>query len=127
MEDSDPIANAIAPPQNESPEEREIRLQKERAAKQVSDAIDAELTREQTHEKKRPKPVKILLLGASLPTSQRLSPSLTLVTPGQSESGPLFLLAGFIRTEIISRQIYDAEEYADLSFWVPFVPTNLYC
>ncbi|KAJ6601209.1 guanine nucleotide binding protein, alpha subunit [Mycena vulgaris] len=65
MEDSDPIANAIAPPQNESPEDREVRIQKERAAKQVSDAIDAELSREQAHEKKRPKPVKILLLGQS--------------------------------------------------------------
>ncbi|KAJ6489666.1 guanine nucleotide binding protein, alpha subunit [Mycena vitilis] len=65
MEDSDPIANAIAPPQNESPEERDVRVQKERAAKQVSDAIDAELSREQAYEKKRPKPVKILLLGQS--------------------------------------------------------------
>ncbi|KAJ7492047.1 guanine nucleotide binding protein, alpha subunit [Mycena latifolia] len=65
MEDSDPIANAIAPPQNESPEEREARIQKERAAKLISDAIDAELTREQAYEKKRPKPVKILLLGQS--------------------------------------------------------------
>ncbi|KAJ6541761.1 guanine nucleotide binding protein, alpha subunit [Mycena capillaripes] len=65
MEDLDPIANAIAPPQNESSEERELRVQKERAAKQVSDAIDAELSREQAHEKKRPKPVKILLLGQS--------------------------------------------------------------
>ncbi|KAJ7608800.1 guanine nucleotide binding protein, alpha subunit [Roridomyces roridus] len=64
MED-DPIANAIAPPQNESPQEQERRLHKERAAKQVSDAIDAELSREQLHEKKRPKPVKILLLGQS--------------------------------------------------------------
>ncbi|KAJ7757579.1 guanine nucleotide binding protein, alpha subunit [Mycena metata] len=65
MEDSDPIANAIAPPQNESPQAKEIRMQKERAAKQVSDAIDAELSREQVYEKKRPKPVKILLLGQS--------------------------------------------------------------
>ncbi|KAJ7054033.1 guanine nucleotide binding protein, alpha subunit [Mycena amicta] len=65
MEDIDPFANAIAPPQNESPEDREIRMHKERAAKQVSDAIDAELSRELAHEKKRPKPVKILLLGQS--------------------------------------------------------------
>ncbi|KAK7063702.1 guanine nucleotide binding protein, alpha subunit [Favolaschia claudopus] len=65
MEDLDPISNAMAPPSNESPEEREIRIQKERAAKLVSDAIDAELTREQSLEKKRPKPVKILLLGQS--------------------------------------------------------------
>jgi guanine nucleotide-binding protein subunit alpha len=65
MEDSDPIADAIAPPRNESAEDREARIQKERAAKLVSDAIDAELTREHAHEKKRPKPVKILLLGSS--------------------------------------------------------------
>ncbi|KAJ7242545.1 guanine nucleotide binding protein, alpha subunit [Mycena haematopus] len=65
MEDLDPISNAIAPPHNESPEERDIRVQKEKAAKQVSDAIDAELSREQAYDKKRPKPVKILLLGQS--------------------------------------------------------------
>ncbi|KAF7307491.1 hypothetical protein MIND_00543600 [Mycena indigotica] len=65
MEDIDPFANAIAPPQNETPEDREVRMQKERAAKQVSDAIDAELSKEQAYEKKRPKPVKILLLGQS--------------------------------------------------------------
>ncbi|KAJ7201405.1 guanine nucleotide binding protein, alpha subunit [Mycena pura] len=65
MEDIDPFANAIAPPQNESPAEQELRIQKERAAKQVSDAIDAELSREQAYEKKRPKAVKILLLGQS--------------------------------------------------------------
>ncbi|KAJ6611514.1 guanine nucleotide binding protein, alpha subunit [Mycena sp. CBHHK59/15] len=65
MEDSDPIADAIAPPQNESPEDMQARIQRERAAKQVSDAIDAEITLEQAHEKKRPKAVKILLLGQS--------------------------------------------------------------
>lgn len=63
VEDLDPITNAIAPPQNESAKERETRIQKERAAKQVSDAIDAELMREHVHEKKRPQPVKVLLLG----------------------------------------------------------------
>ncbi|KAF7302485.1 hypothetical protein HMN09_00882800 [Mycena chlorophos] len=65
MEDIDPFANAIAPPENESLQERELRLQKERAARQISEAIDAELSREQAFEKKRPKPVKILLLGQS--------------------------------------------------------------
>jgi hypothetical protein len=88
MEDSDPIANAIAPPQNESPEARELRIQNERAAKQVSDAIDAELYREQASEKKGPKPVKILLLGTSPVTQPPRSTSLILATLGQSESGP---------------------------------------
>ncbi|CAK5274050.1 unnamed protein product [Mycena citricolor] len=64
MED-DPFARVIAPPQNESPEERDYRLHEERVAKQISDAIDASILREQAVEKKRPKPVKILLLGQS--------------------------------------------------------------
>ncbi|KAJ7685901.1 guanine nucleotide binding protein, alpha subunit [Mycena rosella] len=65
LDESDPIAVAMAPPENESPEERELRVQKERAAKQVSDEIDEQLSREQQRVKRQPKPVKILLLGQS--------------------------------------------------------------
>jgi guanine nucleotide-binding protein subunit alpha len=59
---------ALAPPPNESAEEREERLLKEREAKVVSDAIDKEIEAERRAEKKKIKPVKILLLGASYPT-----------------------------------------------------------
>ncbi|KAF9447683.1 G-alpha-domain-containing protein [Macrolepiota fuliginosa MF-IS2] len=49
------------PPEFETPEERDWRLQKEEEAKRVSNAIDEELNKE----RKAPKPVKILLLGKS--------------------------------------------------------------
>lgn len=59
----DPLTRAMAPPPNETPAEREVRLQAERKAKQVSDAIDEELKKDQ---RKSHKLVKILLLGGSL-------------------------------------------------------------
>ncbi|KAJ7078142.1 guanine nucleotide binding protein, alpha subunit [Mycena belliarum] len=65
LDETDPIAVALAPPQNESPEERRARIQIERAAKQASDDIDEQLRKEQQHLKRQPKPVKILLLGQS--------------------------------------------------------------
>lgn len=57
----DPLTRAMAPPPNETPEEREARIYAEREAKRISDAIDEELKK---GHKKGPKPVKILLLGA---------------------------------------------------------------
>ncbi|KAJ7445540.1 guanine nucleotide binding protein, alpha subunit [Mycena galericulata] len=63
--DPDPIAAAIAPPQDESPHERQLRVLRERTAKQVSDDIDEELSKERQQAKRQPKPVKILLLGKS--------------------------------------------------------------
>ncbi|KAJ2936821.1 hypothetical protein H1R20_g274, partial [Candolleomyces eurysporus] len=61
----DPLDVAIAPPPDETEEEREERLSKEREAKVVSDAIDKEIEEERTAEKKKTRPVKILLLGQS--------------------------------------------------------------
>ncbi|KAJ2917898.1 hypothetical protein MD484_g2520, partial [Candolleomyces efflorescens] len=61
----DPLDLAIAPPPDESAEAREARLLKEREAKDVSDAIDEEIEAERSAEKKKTKPVKILLLGQS--------------------------------------------------------------
>ncbi|KZP15914.1 G-alpha-domain-containing protein [Athelia psychrophila] len=58
----DPLTRAMAPPENESPVDRETRLTTERQAKARSDAIDEELKRAQ---RKGPKPVKIMLLGQS--------------------------------------------------------------
>lgn len=65
----DPLDLAIAPPPDESAEQREERLLKEREAKVVSDAIDEEIEAERSAEKKKTKPVKILLLGACYPSS----------------------------------------------------------
>lgn len=62
--DEDPLTRAIAPPPNETPVERELRIAAELEAKRVSDAIDEELNRQRIADKKYPKPVKILLLGA---------------------------------------------------------------
>ncbi|KAF8643529.1 hypothetical protein AX16_008985 [Volvariella volvacea WC 439] len=63
--DDDPLSRAIAPPDNESPEEREARLLAEKEAKMISDGIDAELERQRNAEKKGSKPLKVLLLGQS--------------------------------------------------------------
>lgn len=64
VDETDPFLAALAPPQNESPEQRHTRILKERAAKQVSDEIDDQLNKERQQVKRQPKPVKILLLGA---------------------------------------------------------------
>ncbi|KAJ7448899.1 guanine nucleotide binding protein, alpha subunit [Mycena latifolia] len=65
MDDPDPIAAALAPPANESLEDRRLRIQSERAAKQVSDEIDEQLSKERQQLKRQAKPVKLLLLGQS--------------------------------------------------------------
>lgn len=69
--DFDPISLAAAPPENETPDEREARLIHEKAAKETSDAIDEELSRQRLALKKGPKPVKVLLLGAPLKNTYR--------------------------------------------------------
>ncbi|KAF7333724.1 hypothetical protein MVEN_02328800 [Mycena venus] len=65
LDDTDPISLALAPPQDESPDDRQKRILKERVAKQVSDEIDAQLNKERQQAKRQSKPVKILLLGQS--------------------------------------------------------------
>ncbi|EIW55448.1 G-alpha-domain-containing protein [Trametes versicolor FP-101664 SS1] len=63
--EGDPLAWVMAPPPNESEEQRAGRLAAEAEAKRISDAIDDELQRQAKQEKRGPKPVKILLLGQS--------------------------------------------------------------
>lgn len=62
-DDNDPLA--FRPPPYESTEERNERLRMEQAAKAISDNIDADLEKLVMSEKRGPKPIKILLLGAS--------------------------------------------------------------
>jgi guanine nucleotide-binding protein alpha-1 subunit len=62
-DDNDPLT--ILPPCNESTEERNARLRMEQAAKVISDNIDADLEKSVMSEKRGPKPIKILLLGAT--------------------------------------------------------------
>ncbi|KAJ2916329.1 hypothetical protein MD484_g4102, partial [Candolleomyces efflorescens] len=60
-EDDDPLDKAMAPPPNETPEEREKRLADEAEAQRRSDAIDEELNRQRLAEK-RESHIRILLL-----------------------------------------------------------------
>ncbi|KIK04764.1 hypothetical protein K443DRAFT_398138 [Laccaria amethystina LaAM-08-1] len=63
--EDDPLTNAIKPPADETPEERQRRLRSEQDAKAISDSIDEELESQRAAERNGQKPVKILLLGQS--------------------------------------------------------------
>ncbi|KAL4073560.1 guanine nucleotide binding protein, alpha subunit, partial [Scleroderma citrinum] len=65
INEDDPLTRAIAPPANESQQQRESRIQAEQDAKRISDAIDEELNRQRIADRRSPKPTKILLLGQS--------------------------------------------------------------
>ena len=62
--DEDPLSRLLAPPPNETVEEREVRLRLEAEARQISDRIDDQIKAERAAMKKN-KPVKVLLLGQS--------------------------------------------------------------
>ncbi|KAI0658290.1 G-alpha-domain-containing protein [Cubamyces menziesii] len=61
---SDPLAAALLPPANETPEQREARLRQEEEAKKRSENIDR-LLRHDEKSRRRKKTVKVLLLGQS--------------------------------------------------------------
>lgn len=67
--DEDPLTLALAPPPDETPEQRATREAAEIEAKRVSDEIDEQIRKEREAERKKKKPVKLLLLGTytSLP------------------------------------------------------------
>lgn len=60
----DPLALVMAPPPNETPDERALRVQREEDARRISEQIDEQLRREK-QEQRRKKIVKLLLLGQS--------------------------------------------------------------
>ncbi|KAF6754175.1 guanine nucleotide binding protein, alpha subunit [Ephemerocybe angulata] len=62
---SDPLAAAMLPPANESPVDRENRLQAEQQARRVSEKIDEELRQERKNLNKSRPEVSVLLLGQS--------------------------------------------------------------
>ncbi|KAJ2969142.1 hypothetical protein NUW54_g13031 [Trametes sanguinea] len=62
--DEDPLSRLLAPPPNETPEERETRLRLEAEARLRSERIDDQLRAERAALKKN-RPVKVLLLGQS--------------------------------------------------------------
>ncbi len=64
QDSEDPLTRALAPPPNESPNEREQRLRAEAEAQRKSDQIDEVLKAERATLKKR-KIMRMLLLGQS--------------------------------------------------------------
>lgn len=63
-EHDDPLTRALAPPLDETAEERTARIKKEIEAQRVSDAIDEAIKQEKSALKKR-RAMKMLLLGQS--------------------------------------------------------------
>ncbi|KAF8970665.1 guanine nucleotide binding protein, alpha subunit [Flammula alnicola] len=63
--DEDPLTLAIAPPPDETYEQRQIREAAEAEAKRISDEIDEQIRKEREAERRKKKPVKLLLLGQS--------------------------------------------------------------
>jgi len=64
-EKDDPLTKAIAPPENETKEEKEARLLAQAEAQKRSEAIDEEINRQKAADRKAPKSVRVLLLGQS--------------------------------------------------------------
>lgn len=61
--DEDPLTLAIAPPPDETPEQRQAREFAEAEAKRISDEIDEQIRKEKEGDRRKKKPVKLLLLG----------------------------------------------------------------
>lgn len=61
--DEDPLSLALLPPPDETWEQRQLREAAEAEAKRVSDEIDEQIKRERENERRKRKPVKLLLLG----------------------------------------------------------------
>ena len=109
----DPLARAIAPPPDETPEEQDFRIAAELEAEQVSDAIDDELNRQRIADKKKLKPVKILLLGAL--SAPLLTPPRSTTTPPSSwqvRANPVcrHIIIWLSPLSVLSRKIYYPEE-----------------
>ncbi|KAF7349227.1 hypothetical protein MSAN_01712100 [Mycena sanguinolenta] len=100
MDSEDPFTMALEPPDGETEEQRQCRLLLEKEAKDISDAIDEQLTQEKAQEKKGPRPVKVLLLG-------------------QSESGKSTILKNF-------QLMYDPKAFrAERASWRAIVQLNV--
>ena len=63
LNSDDPLTRALAPPPNETAQQRAARLAAAAEAKRISDLIDEELARQRAAEKKGQRPIKILVLG----------------------------------------------------------------
>ena len=111
--DEDPLSRLLAPPANETPEERDVRLRLEAEARQISDRIDEQLKAERAALKKN-KPVKVLLLGQS--------------ESGASCRDPVGLLArwpfNISYLSCPSRKIYYIKKYVLLVFATTGLPVS---
>ncbi|KDR78260.1 hypothetical protein GALMADRAFT_209667 [Galerina marginata CBS 339.88] len=65
LDDLDPLTLAIAPPPDETYEQRLVREAAEAEAKRISDEIDEQIRKEREADRRKKKPVKLLLLGQS--------------------------------------------------------------
>lgn len=61
----DPLARALQPPPDESPDQRELREQMQREASRISSEIDDDIQEARKVYERRKKAIKILLLGES--------------------------------------------------------------
>lgn len=61
----DPLTRAIAPPPDESPEDKQDRLEREVIAQRISDDIDESIKQDKIAFKKKGDLFKLLLLGQS--------------------------------------------------------------
>lgn len=94
---SDPFALVLAPPEGETPPERQKRLLSEQEEKRVSDQIDEDLRKERSELKRKSKrEVKVLLLG-------------------QSESGKSTVLKSTSRTSAFCRRFHRSLQIFDSS------------
>jgi guanine nucleotide-binding protein subunit alpha len=59
----DPLALAIMPPADETPEQRAMREMKEAEARRVSELIDEQLKLEKQANQRKKTPVRVLMLG----------------------------------------------------------------
>ncbi|KAK7045704.1 hypothetical protein VNI00_007537 [Paramarasmius palmivorus] len=84
VSDDDPLTRAMAPPPNETPAQREERLQREKEAKERSDAIDNEINQQRMADKKEQAPVKVLLLAMAQALAQ--SNNLSALSPPRPSS-----------------------------------------
>ncbi|KAF8626653.1 hypothetical protein AX15_004744 [Amanita polypyramis BW_CC] len=98
--DEDPLTLAIAPPANETYEQRLSREAAEAKARRINDEIDEQLRRERELIKKKKRPIKLLLLG-------------------QSESGKTATLKNF-------QLMYNKHEWSEeRASWRPVIYLNL--
>ena len=73
----DPLARALAPPLDETPEQRTMREENETEARRVSERIDEQIRLEKQADSRKKVPVKVLMLGQAESGAYPPSPPIT--------------------------------------------------